>query len=193
MGSMNIDILINILMMGIASISALVAFAVYRSSTDPEVIVFVDLDHKRPSIINLKIKNIGRASAKNIQFVSDRPLPHKAMGIEVPEEMPKVMDAGPIIIGIPYLAPGQELTLTWGQYGGLKKMVGIKPISMTSNYERVQKMFFQRRELEHTSLLDIESFGAIYNPDHNWDKKTAIELEKITKVLEKLVAATKTK
>jgi hypothetical protein len=146
MGSMNIDILINILMMGIASISALVAFAVYRSSTDPEVIVFVDLDHKRPSIINLKIKNIGRASAKNIQFVSDRPLPHKAMGIEVPEEMPKVMDAGPIIIGIPYLAPGQELTLTWGQCGGLKKMVGIKPISMTSNYERVQKMFFQRRE-----------------------------------------------
>ena len=125
---MDFEILINTLMMGIAAISALVAFSVYRSSSDPEVIVYADIDHRRPSIINLKIKNIGNASALNIEFSSDRPLPKNAMSISIPKEQPAKMDDGPIMVGVPYLAPSQELIITWGQYGGLKKFIGNKPI-----------------------------------------------------------------
>lgn len=188
---MDLNIFINILMMGIASISALVAFAVYRSSTDPEVIVYVDLDHKRPSIVNLKIKNIGSASAKNIEFKTDRPLPKKSMGIETPSQSSEPMTDGPLIVGIPYLAPGQELDLTWGQYAGLKQIIGNRPIVLTSRYERTGKLFFQNRFLEHTSFLDIECFAQVYNPDHNWDKKAFQELEKIAKALEEFVASRK--
>ena len=184
---MDFTFLINVLMMGIAALSALIAFAVYRSSTDPEVIVYADLDKKRPSIVNLVIKNIGNAPAKNIEFSSDRPLPKKAYSIAIPDVIPEQMNDGPLIIGVPYLAPKQELVLTWGQYGGLKKFIGNRPIAVTSKFERSQKLFFQRKNLISTSLLDIECFAQTDNSDHNWDKKTAEELKKIAKEVKDFV------
>ena len=48
----------------IATASAAITYAVYRSSTDPEVIVYVDTDKKRPSLIILIIENIGIVSSK---------------------------------------------------------------------------------------------------------------------------------
>jgi len=50
---------ISIFMAFIASISAAMTYIVYRSATDPEAIIYADVDRKRPSIVNLIIKNIG--------------------------------------------------------------------------------------------------------------------------------------
>jgi len=177
--------------MGIAALSAFIAFAVYRSSTDPEVIVYADLDRKRPSVVNLVIKNIGNAPAINIEFESDRPLPKKAYSISIPDKLPDEMNDGPLIIGVPYLAPKQELVLTWGQYGGLKKFIGNKPILLTAKFSRTQKLFFQRKNLNSISLLDIECFAQADNSDHNWDKKTAEELKKISKEVSEFVKSYK--
>ena len=117
---------ISLLMVLIACASVTVTYVVYRSVTDPEVIVYADTDQRRPSIINLIIKNIGKGPASDITFSSDRPLPISAYSIETPKVMPEVMTDGPIIVGIPYLAPDQSLVLTWGQYGGLSKFLRLK-------------------------------------------------------------------
>jgi hypothetical protein len=37
---------------------------------------------------------------------------------------PKELKTGPLVTGIPALAPGGRRILTWGQYGGLKKVIG---------------------------------------------------------------------
>ena len=49
---------ISIFMAFIAATSAAITYVVYRSATDPEVILYADVDRKRPSIVNLIIKNI---------------------------------------------------------------------------------------------------------------------------------------
>ncbi|MBM3163529.1 MAG: hypothetical protein FJZ79_09540 [Chlorobi bacterium] len=59
---------ISIFMALVATASAVVTYAVFRSSTDPVVIVYADPDIKRPSIVNLIIKNIGNGAAHSIKF-----------------------------------------------------------------------------------------------------------------------------
>ena len=123
---------ISLFMLLIACASTAITYIVYRSATDPEVIVYADLDLKRPTIINLIIKNIGRGPALDICFNTSRPLPDKAFSVGIPKDMPSEMKDGPIVVGVPYLAPNQELVITWGQYGGLKKYMGISSIEVTS-------------------------------------------------------------
>jgi hypothetical protein len=175
--------LISVLMMLIAIASTVVSFSVYRASTDPEVIVYVEEDRKRPSVLVLIIKNIGSGPATDISFHSDRPLPTKAFGIGDSAEMPAEMNAGPLIVGVPYLAPGQDLVVTWGQYHGLKKFIGNRPIEITTKYSGTKTWFSGNRNLQSASKLDIVSFELVNGSDHNWDKKIAGELEKTNKEL----------
>ena len=177
---------ISLLMALIASASAAVTYVVYRSATDPEVIVYADTDPKRPSIVNLIIKNIGKGPASNITFTSDRPLPTRAFGIEIPKEMPEVMRDGPIILGIPYLAPDQSLILTWGQYGGLSKFLGKTPITVKSKYKRSRSIRPYSQYLESESQLDIQCFAATDISDHNWGPKIVKTLENTNKELSKI-------
>ena len=92
---MDIGNWISIFMALIAIASVVVTYAVFRSSTDPVVIVYADPDIKRSSIVNLIIKNIGNGAAYNIKFKPTRPLPYEAFSIEVPEKMPDSMKVGP--------------------------------------------------------------------------------------------------
>ncbi|MGO2996937.1 MAG: hypothetical protein ACTIDV_02810 [Moraxellaceae bacterium] len=73
---------VSLFMALIATASAMITYAVYRSSTDPEVIVYADTDKKRPSVIILIIENIGKGPAENISFKTSRSLPEKAFSIE---------------------------------------------------------------------------------------------------------------
>ena len=177
---------ISLLMVLIASASAAVTYIVYRSATDPEVIVYADTDRKRPSIVNLIIKNIGKGPASDITFSSDRPLPVRAYGIEIPSEMPKEMTDGPIIIGIPYMAPDQSLVLTWGQYGGLIKFIGDRPISIKAKYKRNRSIRPFSKNLESDCQLDIQCFEKTDSSDHNWGPKVVKELDKANKELAKI-------
>lgn len=93
---------ISVFMALIATASTIITYAVYRSSTDPEVIVYVDTDKKRPSFIILIIENIGKGPAENITFETSRPLPEKAFSIEEPSNMPETMKSGPIVEGVPF-------------------------------------------------------------------------------------------
>lgn len=182
---MGISDWISIFMALIATASAIITFVVYRTSTNPEVIVYVDTDKKRPSFVNLIIKNIGNGPAENIVFETSRVLPSQAFGIEEPKDMPNLMKSGPIVDGIPYMAPNQSMVITWGQYGGLKKYIGKKNIVVTAKYKRANSKlsFFKNTS---SSQLFIEAFGETDTSDFNWDKQLVEELKNTNKHLHKI-------
>lgn len=174
---------ISIFMALIAMASTLISYAIYRSSTDPEVIIYADTDKKRPSVIILIIENIGKGPAENIIFKSAKELPEKAYGIEEPKNPPEIMKSGPIINGIPFLAPRQKIIITWGQYGGLKKYLGNESIVVTAEYKRANSKFATKK-LSSSSQVFIESFAGTDISDSNWDKKISQSLEKTNKRLQ---------
>ncbi len=174
---------ISVFMASIASASAAITYVVYRSATDPEVIVYADTDRKRPSIINLVIKNIGKGPAMDVTFHPSKPLPSKAFSIEVPNEMPAEMRDGPIVVGVPYLAPGQELILTWGQYGGLKKYLSTSNIEVITKYKRTKSLRPFSASIGSVSKLDISQFEGTDASDHNWGPKLVKAIEKSNKEL----------
>lgn len=184
---MDIGNWISVFMALIATASIVVTYAVFRSSTDPVVIVYADPDLKRPSIVNLIIKNIGNGAAHSIKFKPTRPLPYKAFSIEVPEKMPASMEIGPIVTGIPFLAPGQQITLTWGQYGGLYKYIGDEPIQVETQYYTVGKTRFYSRRLSATSSLDVKTFERSESSEHGYGPNLVKEFM----ALNKSVAAVK--
>ncbi len=168
---------ISLFMALIATASATITYVVYRSATDPEVIVYADVDRKRPSIVNLIIKNIGKGPALDISFHPSKPLPTEAFSIEVPEDMPGPMVTGPIVTGVPYLAPGQELVLTWGQFGGLKKYMGDSSITVTTRCRRQRTLRPRPSYIQSMSKLDITQFERSDASDHNWGAKLVKTLE----------------
>lgn len=174
---------ISLFMALIATGSAVITYVVYRSATDPEVIVYADVDRRRPSVMNLIIKNIGNGPALDVSFCSDKPLPNKAFGIEVTKEMPSRMLEGPIVSGIPYLAPGQEIVLTWGQYGGLKKYMGDSSIVVISKCRRPRSFRPHSGFVNSISKLDITQFEHSDVSDHNWGPKLVKRLEATNKEL----------
>lgn len=168
----------------IAIASSLIAYRIYRSSNDPNVIVYVDPDPRRPSIINLVIANVGQGPAKSVRFETSSSLPSEAYGLENPP-MPTPMETGCIISGIPYLAPSQKFVVTWGQYAGLEKFLNGKIVEVTSHYENANSSFFRRR-LHSSSLLDIRAMQNLDASDHNWGNKVVKQLEAMNKVLSKI-------
>ena len=170
----------------IAISSVLISYTIYRSSTDPEVILYSQPDVKRPSIINLVVHNIGKSPAFNVTFSPKRALPSKAFGFD-DAKMPKEMVDGPLINGIPYIAPNQQFVITWGQYGGLNKYFGSSYIDVDILFERPKSLLRPNKFKNATSRLDIRAWGLTDLPDHNWDKKTAEELKKINTNISKLV------
>lgn len=179
---------ISVFMALIATASIVVTYAVFRSSTDPVVIVYADPDLKRPSIINLIIKNIGIGAAHSIKFKPSRPLPYEAFGISMPEKMPAMMEVGPIVTGIPFLAPGQQITLTWGQYGGLDMYIGNNPIQIEIQYYVVGKARFYSRRLSAISSLDVRTFERSESTEYGYGPNLVKEFSALNK---SFVAASK--
>lgn len=176
---------VSVFMALIATASTIITYAVYRSSTDPEVIVYADTDKKRPSIIILIIENIGKGPAKNVSFKTSRSLPEKAFSIKEPQNMPSTMSSGPIVNGIPFLAPHQKIILTWGQYGGLKKYIGGDSIVVTAQYGRANAKF-SLNKLSSSSKLSVEAFHQTDISDSNWDKKISETLIKTNEQLKNI-------
>jgi hypothetical protein len=178
---------ISIFMALIATASAIVTYSVFRSSTDPLIIVYAEPDLKRPSVVNLIIKNIGKGAAHSVQFIPNRVLPYNAFGIEVPTDMPKEMKSGPIVTGIPFLAPDQQIILTWGQYGGLYKFIGESPIEIESIFNAVGRPHFLSRKLRSKSILDIKMFEQSQSSEYGFGPNIVKELKEIREVISSIV------
>ena len=174
---------ISIFMALIASASTLVTYIVYRSSTDPLIIVYANPDFTRPSLVCLTIKNIGKGAAYNINFQTSSPLPSQAFSIPIPEDMPDKMTKGPIINGIPFLAPDQQISFAWGQYGGLYKFIGDTAITVNCTFRRSGNPLTLTKNLKSISKLDIKSFEQSESSEHGFGPNIVKELKQLNKTL----------
>lgn len=124
-----------------------------RAQAEPKVIVYVRHDFDRPSLLLLVIENIGRDIAHDVKFVSSRPIPAKAFGIERAEaKAPTPMTDGPFVAGIASLGPGDSRLITWGQYGGLSAALAGAPIRISYTYRH------GGRRLTGEASLEVESY-----------------------------------
>ncbi|WP_226506469.1 hypothetical protein [Pseudomonas sp. MWU16-30317] len=180
---------ISIFMAAIAVATAIVTYAVFRSATDPVVIVYAQPDLQRQSIVNLFIENTGRGAAHSITFRTSRPLPEQAFGIEPPGQMPGVMKSGVVVNGVPFLAPGQRISLTWGQYGGLSKYIGQEPITVETFCYRGRRKGLFAKKLQASSTLDVAMFGASESSEHGFGPNLVKELKALNKTLSSIERA----
>lgn len=103
-----------------------------RAQTDPCVVVYMRQVPSAPHCFELVLENVGKAPACNVHLQASRALPSAAFGIEKLETATSVpMVAGPFVNGIPFLPAGERRVHFWGQYGGLKEVLGDDGIFVT--------------------------------------------------------------
>lgn len=97
--------------------------------------------------------------------------------------MPQRMTSGPLITGIPALAPGEKRVITWGQYDGLKRFLGDSEVVITVEYasDAVGVVESKRHKLE--CPVEVLSFAGTDASDTQWDKKAADSLAELTRTL----------
>ncbi|GBL03319.1 hypothetical protein [Glaciecola sp. KUL10] len=83
---MELNDYVSFIVILIAIASVLITNTVYRSNSDPDVIVYADLDLKRAGLLILIIKNIGKGPAVDIRISTSRPLPQEAFNSDISDE-----------------------------------------------------------------------------------------------------------
>ena len=160
-----------------------------KAQIDPCVVVYAKHDDSRPSFVLLVVENVGRSVARNIRFDFSEPIPESAWGIS-PDEAPTPheMQSGPLISGIPALAPGDSRRMTWGQYGGIKKMIGDRCVRVTCRFNRMQHAYdLLEEDLTTDCYLDIRSFERTDAVDPDGARQCAQQLQEIRKLMDRAV------
>lgn len=165
----------------VSAASTGLSYLLLRSQVDPEVIVYTKSDDRRSTILLIVIDNIGNGVARNVRCKASRPIPDEAFRIQStgqPGEFEEIKE-GPLINGIPMLAPGERRVITWGQYGGLLDELGDEPLMVEAFYSSKRRFPWQPRTHLSESLLEVGSFTGT-------DASEAPEA-RIAKQLERLV------
>lgn len=154
-----------------------------RKHTDPHVIAYVHDDINRPSLLTIVIENIGESVAYDVSFDLERSIPDLAAGSSPSGERRDFapMTTGPLLEGIPALAPGEKRVINWGQYGGLHDALEGKPVDVTASFKSRGRHPLNPSRHTVTSVLEVESF-------RNTDASRTQEVEQ-TKQLKKLAKA----
>jgi len=156
----------------------------YRSQTDPEVIVYTKHDPKRPTIISLVIENIGRGVAHDIRFYSSEKIPYGAFGWEaISADKIEWMTYGPLCSGIPSLPPGGRREMDWGQYAGLRSIISDRSISVRATFKAKCRFSYDLMTISTYSTIDIASYENTVAHMDNEPQKIREELAKIGKAL----------
>jgi len=178
---------LGLVALSVALTSLVVNYLLLRELHDPQVIVYAIADGRRPSIINLVIKNIGKGIAHNVKFKADTPIPGDAFGFEG-AKVPQPMTSGPFITGIPMLHPDETRILTWGQYGGLKAAgLSDRDLVITATYRSKPRLRVTDSKHTSVSVISVKSFEHTDASDHNYDKKAAEKLGELVQVVRTLV------
>ncbi len=170
----------------VAASAVTLSYLLYRSRSDPDVIVYAEGDEGRPSIINLIIENKGNASAYDVKFSWSGKLPIRAFGISAEgAAVPEEMNEGPLVHGIPFLPPSGKRMITWGQYWGIYKGLNSNTLTIQIQYRSKRRLLPGYRIHESGCPLEILSFEATDDSDRNWDKKIAKNIEDLKKSIER--------
>ena len=137
-----------------AAVYTWLTFRLVRGQAEPKNVVYVCTDLDRPTILMIRIANIGRDVASDVRFTSSRPIPSEAWGLAGDDAKPaKTLNDGPLINGIPILGPDDRRDITWGQFGGLMRALGSEPINLAFTYKH------GRRTLRGESRLEVASYS----------------------------------
>lgn len=184
---MEISMVLSLVALSVALTSLVVNYLLLREQHDPQVIVYAVADRKRPSIVNLVIKNIGKGIAHGVMFESSEPIPEKAFGFDG-AKVPDHMRSGPFVTGIPMLHPEELRVLTWGQYGGLKAAgLDERDLFVTARYRSKPKLRLTDGRHRSVSVISVKSFESTDASDHNYNKKIAERLQEVVAIGNRLV------
>lgn len=178
----------QILSLVIALLSLIVTYIVYRDNSTGDVVVYAQVDKKRPTIINLVIQNIGKGIAKDIQFSCVNGIPKKAYGISRLEKPLKVYESGAFINGLPILFPNEKLVYSWGQLGGLKEALNGKPLNIEVIFFSRNSLQLRRKKTKNSFLIDVTSFEEVDISTTVFEQEVKLSLRAIAKSLEKIAS-----
>lgn len=130
-----------------AAVSAYIAYQVFIKQGEPKIIVYSCDKKDSPTFMLIRIENIGRDVASNVKFKSSRSIPYDTYA-----DKSKTMTNGPLINGIPLLAPGEHRDVMWGDYKTLAEVIGDDPITISYTYD------YGKKELKGSSQVEVLSF-----------------------------------
>ena len=86
----------------------------------------------------------------------------------------------------PFASSRGTRELNWGQFVGLKSIIGDHVIQVTAKYKAKKLLSHKPVECETESKIDIESYADTVAHDDNESKKMRKELAKIEKALNQI-------
>ena len=174
-------------LVAMSTLTTAISYFLLRSQVDPYVIVYAKHDDKRPTLFLIVIENIGAGVAYDVKFELSRSIPSKAFRMEPKGDAFSfdTMIAGPLISGIPLLAPGERRLITWGQYGGLQDALGESSVQVTARFQSRHRALWRTKGRSVESLLEVYSFAET-DASKSSESRQLQELERMTKHLERL-------
>lgn len=163
--------IINVLVLVIALLSLIVSYAVFKSNDEPKIIIYIEPNYEKESIINLVIENIGNSAAFNVIFESDRKIPSKAFGLDGLNDPIQYFESGIFVHGIKVFNPKQKYVYDWGQFNGLKEALNNKDLFITAKYHYKYPLNFWTSRVTEQSIININELenlpmnqGGIHQP-----------------------------
>lgn len=172
---------VNTLTMLVAIGSSAISYLVYKDSTSPDVIVYLEQNENSKSILNIVIKNIGKSAAADVKFSFDRVLPHRAFEGDVSNQ---AKDSA-LTKGIPFFAPGTSRVFMFGDYAGINGFIGDGKIKVTTTFRKANSRNPFSRKISNESYIEIQSMAYVDASDNSNSRKIAESLSKIEKTLVK--------
>jgi hypothetical protein len=167
--------------------AAAVSYFLLRSQVDPHIVVYTKHDEKRASLLLIVIENVGRGVAYDVRFSLSRPIPARAFRIKSTGDAHTFdeMDYGPLIHGIPLLAPGERRVITWGQYGGLIDALGREPVRVVAHFRSRRQFPWDPTDHQSESLLEVHSFAGT-DASQSLESRQVRELERMAKEIARI-------
>lgn len=107
--------------------------------------VIVDVDHSKPPLVNVVLRNIGQGAVKDITFDFSAPM-EIPEGVNNPYVVP-LNEQGYFERGMDFLAPGAELSTLWGSMPTLAPFLreqGLEDgVTITSRYKSLGGEFYE--------------------------------------------------
>lgn len=152
--------------------STAVNYFLLRRQSEPRVVVYTKHDKDRPTLLLLVIENVGNGMAYDVEFDLSRKIPERATGLTPTGEEKdfEPMTEGPLMEGIPVLAPGEDRIMNWGQYGGLMDALGGKSVKVVSRFKSKGPYLCGPKERTADSFLEVQSYkktDAASSPERN--------------------------
>lgn len=177
-------LLINILTMLVAVGSSCISYLVYKESTYPDVIVYIEQNNEVKTLLNIIIKNIGKSAAKDVMFSFSKNILKRSL----PNGDYDEITDGALVTGIPFLAPGSCRILMVGNFADVKNILGDEKILVTTTFHKANSKNPFAKSITNESYIELFSLAKVDASDNSNERKIAENLAKIEKALLKIKA-----